>query len=339
VVLHLPGFQLYRREVRTGGLRWWVCGYNEQELKLGKVQERGAGLLKLLALVVVAFFSACSAQDRSAESSAGGEPSGFNTEALPPGASEPSLHPINQEWRRLSTWAGSVEFSQLTYDLWQLGMSKCMKELGFAYVPQPFFEDSLADIWLNPLNRAVQDVYGYHLPTQPAEVNAEAIESDDEYAAALENENGCGVRALRYAREFPEAEAYFASLRVMIDRVEEAIFAVNYSPENLALQSSWSDCMQGRGYSFADPGEPSTIYSEAPTITDVELATRRAHRECDEEIRWTEQLSATQTNQRVAVEELNAAAIDELDGQLEVVIRLLRERTEQLVAKGAQVLG
>ncbi len=255
----------------------------------------------------------------------------------PKDALAPSEYPIGQEWRTESDWAHPVDFYKAVYDLWQSGIAACMKSRGHTYTPQPFFDDTVVNVYLNPLNRAFAETAGYHGPATPADINDPSL--DEAFNEALSAEGGCGEQANIFAYGSEEASLYLAELQSTLDAVEAEAFEFSSSSEFLALMSSWSACMADAGYQYESRQSASTQFSGLPSVTEEELRVRRADLECDKEVGLTARWSAYQASALESAMQTQAPQIRELQGLRRSAIDRVLERTERLNTDGVAALS
>jgi hypothetical protein len=255
----------------------------------------------------------------------------------PPGADAPSQYPIGQEWRRGTTWSHALDYFQGAYDLWQNGIAICMRSRGFDYQPQPFVDDTVVNIFLNPLNETYLSSGGYHGPKLPADLN-EARARDEKYSLALNTDEGCGAKAYKYAYGFPESSEYFDSIQTLVNQIEEEFFVVVDRAEYLELVAQWSKCMKESGYQYSARQDISTAFEGQPTVTDDEIRVRKADFTCDEQVGLTKYRSEEEARIRAAAIDRRAPQIDELERQRRAVVIMLQERQERLVEVGVAAL-
>ena len=173
-----------------------------------------------------------------------------------------------------------------------------MKGRGFDYVVAPYI-DSEAELarLQNPLNEAIAQEYGYHIPPLPATVPP--IAPNELFAKALQgdgssNDSGCaGSLAVKQLRDVsdPSFDLY-AELMFSLDQVTDNKFFASANFEQLS--TAWSKCMATAGYKYDGWFGPLTEFSSQPSVTKEELAVRWQDLSCDRQVGLTKSRSNLQ---------------------------------------------
>jgi hypothetical protein len=220
--------------------------------------------------------------------------------------------PVGGEWRYSAPWAEARELSSDQYDLWQSGISECMKASGFDYTPQRYFDTDDVYALLNPLNEA-ELFLGYKEPPQQAPKNPNAKASSQDYDQALVGKRGgCADRSRSFVYGGRSGAAVSQLQNTLVRSADQAIAGYAKTGDAQKRLDSWHSCMRAGGFDFASPDAARASFSGDGSPSRKELDVRKADFKCDVATGLTESRSRFETPAFSAWLDQNAVAVKQL---------------------------
>lgn len=206
-----------------------------------------------------------------------------------------SRFPVGQEWREQTPLKGELEnVYHIAFDEWQRRISGCMRNSGFDYTPRAYISDMQTEVHrlLNPLNGQVGARWGYHLPTfpEPEDPNVGSSEFYEALDGPEDNQDaGCAAQA--YKMTYPAVDSLIALFQPLLYDLDSRLVAYHSSPEGLAAQQTWSDCMAQSGYVYRSRDEAEGQFTSVADVSEQERLVRSADLACDVEHHLTQSRS------------------------------------------------
>jgi len=252
----------------------------------------------------------------------------------------PADYPVGQEWRPTYGFFLAADDEARVHNLWQAAIGQCMEARGAEYTPLPAPQDQT--VLPNPLDEQVASTMGYHWGSMPGDTNPNdaRVNADAGYAALLEGDGshiGCVAAGTTYVYGSGDS-SYIDGLNALSASMQEAQARWSNSEERVDLVGRWSRCMANAGYSFTSPDEARGVFSEKPTVSAIEIATRMADLACDRSIGLT---VARSKGERVDLEAWavkNEGAIETIKQARTVYLAEVVAK-EQAIANGTAVIG
>src|SRR4051794_869222 len=139
----------------------------------------------------------------------------------------------------------SEDDKRLVYETWQLGMSACMAQMGFDFVPVEY--DLVNPEIAAPTSGPEVALYGYDLPPGSDAIvvtsNDDQVRTNDAYRSAFlgdDPDQAGGCRAVAYDRSYDETSEFALLDRQVGEAMIDISIAVEADPTKLALDATWS---------------------------------------------------------------------------------------------------
>ena len=116
---------------------------------------------------------------------------------------------------------------------------------------------------------------------------------------------------------------FIAQSDALISSFMSFISGFQATDEGLSALRQWSTCMKQSGYNFETRDDPGLIYSDTPTVTSEEIATRLQDLDCDKQASLTLRQSRWQL-------ERSAKWMDDNSAELQEIMRLKSEYLKRL---------
>lgn len=251
---------------------------------------------------------------------------------VPADAALASEFPVGREWKHTVAWRTPTEFWRDLYDLWQHTLAACMADHGFVYVPVQFVNDDVTWTYLNPLNEAIADGWGYDVPDVEPLIPKENLNRGEAFDAALQGDDGCGFDGADVVFNDPIIGPFIDANESIGEEIYESISGWENSPDGIALTDEWSECMANAGLTFSSQLDAVEKYADRGASSE-ELAVRAADLECDRAVGLTKTRSEFEGQQFAEWIDSNEDLINDLTAQLSAAQARLAELLAGLAAK------
>lgn len=249
------------------------------------------------------------------------------------GLADGSEFPVGLQWRTMYSWASPSDYFKARYDLRQAATAACMSGRGLEYVVGTYVDGAILDAADSPLNRAMAEEFGYHVPDIARKAEPEFSDAQLEALEGNGTTAGCGQLGWEYAYGSPAVENHQAAFDALIRSVESGMERFETTQQYASLIGAWSQCMSDRGYSYETRLDAAGAFDERPRIEQDELDVRLADLDCDLGVGLTRAMSEFQRGQAEQLVDQNAAAVDELDGLYQEAFDEVLQRIADLPSK------
>ncbi|MGB8859887.1 MAG: hypothetical protein WCC60_11560 [Ilumatobacteraceae bacterium] len=194
---------------------------------------------------------------------------------------------VDRGWKSTFPYTLTIDDERHLYNLMQLRIAECMSDRGFSYNRYHFSDADYLSDSINPLDKGIAAVYGYHLP--PVELLETNVGRDQAFFDALEGTDvvpGCGQEG--YTKSYGQFDDQFQLVDALNSDIEAKLPLFSASTQGIAVLGDWSSCMQSKGYSFNSPRDAFLSVNDEGSPTTDEIVLRMADYDCDVETKLTE---------------------------------------------------